>query len=153
MSGCSPIQPTPSQIEFLQTAQQQINELATANPDSGLHEWMQKEGVTLTAKEVQYNMPNNLYKKFALTGTGELCNYYNWGYDASIEPKYFCVTITPSGGYLERWYIYFTREDFSELYQGLLNKNCYIKVIAIIERYENNQDNMATANTAEWTCY
>jgi hypothetical protein len=113
---------------------------------------MNEKSVTLTAKEVQYDISNNVGKEFGLAGEGELCDYYNWGYDKNIEGNYFCVNVTPSGGYSEAWYNYFSRNSFSRLYQGLLQINKYIILIAEIDSslYEKNQQNQATAIYAEW---
>lgn len=120
-----------------------------------LHGFMANYGVTLTAKQVQYDMTNNVGKQFGLSGTAELCDYYNWGYNESIESVAFCVHITPDGGYLESWYIYFFRNDFYRLYQHLLEGDVYVFVIAIIEPglYNKNQGNMASANYVEWFKY
>jgi hypothetical protein len=144
--------PTPSEMEVLQTALAQVQAMNTANPDGHLHEIMQQRNVTLTAKEVQYDMANNLDKEFGLSGDGEICDYYNWGYDDSIKDKYFCVEVTPSGGLRERWYIYFSRENASKLYQDLLKGNVQIFLTAKIQGnlYDENQGNMATGIYAEW---
>ena len=109
--------------------------------------------VTLTAKEVQYDMSNNVDKEFILAGTGDLCDYYNWGYDRSIERSYFCVKVTPSGGYSESWYIYFHRTSFTSVYQDLLRGEKYMTIIAKIDSafYERNQERMASAKIVEWS--
>ncbi len=123
------------------------------NPTPALRELMEKEGTTLNAIEVQYDMRNNVDKKFGLEGTAELCDYYNWGYDDDIEPSYFCMEVTPNGGsYSDRWYIYSSRNSFSELYGDLLDGNVDIKLIAEIDsyRFEKNQQNQATLVRASW---
>ena len=56
--------------------------------------YMQENGITLTAKDVQYDMQNNLDQNFAILGTGELDTYYNYGF-ADVESEYFSVDITP----------------------------------------------------------
>ena len=85
-------------------------------------------------------------------GEAELCDYYNWGYDRSIEDSFYCVEVTPSEGYLERWYIYFNRDSGSDLYQDLLKGKVQIFLIAKIQSglYDENQGNMATGLYAEW---
>jgi hypothetical protein len=144
--------PTPSEMDVLETALAQMNAINTANPDGHLHEIMKEQGVSLTAKEVQYDMVNNLDKEFGLSGNAEMCDYYNWGYDDSIKDRYFCVEVTPSGGYSERWYIYFSRENATELYQDLLQGSVQIFLTAKIQSnlYDKNQGNMATGLYAEW---
>lgn len=156
ITGCSSlITPTPSEQELIATVAAQLEAINTANPDGHLHEIMQQNAVTLTAKEVQYNMSNNVGKEFGLSGEGRLCDYYNWGYDKSIESRYFCVEVTPSGGYLERWYVYFGRNKAAGLYQDLLHGSVQIFLIAEVEKglYEENQGNMATGLYVEWIPY
>jgi len=150
--GVSAATPTMSDLDILNTLEGTLNAMTTANPDGHLHEIMREKGVTLTAREVQYDMTNHVGEEFGLAGDGELCDYYNWGYDNSIENRYFCLEVTPSGGYLERWYIYFSRNSGSELYQDLLQMNVYIILIAEIDPnlYERGQQNMATGHYAEW---
>ncbi len=113
---------------------------------------MREKGVILTARQVQYDMANNIGNEFGLTGEAKLCDYYNWGYDVSIKNRYFCVDVIPSGGYLEKWYIYFGRDSGSKLYQALLESNVQIFLIARINPlwYEENQENMATGSYAAW---
>ena len=129
-----------------------IHEIQTAYPDNNLDKLMQEKNVTLTAKEVQYNMSNNVDKEFGLEGSAEICDYYNWGYDKSIESDYFCMHVTPSGGYLESWYIYVGRTNGEKLYQDLLQGNQYVVLIAKIDGflYEKNQQNQASGVDIEW---
>ena len=157
ISSCSTIPnafptPTLSYDQVIAKGLKYAQNLNTANPDSGLHEIMSEKGVTLTAKEVQYDMANDVDKQFGLAGDAKICDYYNWGYDASIKANYFCVNVTASGGYLEAWYIYFGRKDFSKLYQDLLQSDKYIILIARIDSgfYETNQENQATGLYAKW---
>ncbi len=128
---------------------------STSTTPSGneLDTLMQENGVTLTARDVQYNMPNNIEKLFGLEGTGELCDYYNWGYDDSIKGDYFCVRIAPPGGTLrEDWYIYFNRTSFDKVYQDLLEGDIYIYLLAKIDQqyYDVHQGNQARAVSVRW---
>lgn len=148
--------PTPSEMETLQTAQSMLSEMNTASPDGHLREFMKENSTTLTAKEVQYDMANKVGQNFGLSGKAELCDYYNWGYDESIKSEYFCTEITPSGGYSERWYIYFNREIGSELYKDLLDgKTVMVFVIAKIDEslYDENQGSMARGTIWEWNSW
>jgi hypothetical protein len=147
--------PSPSVKKIIKTLSPTPTIEATVSLESYLHDFMSDYGVSLTAKQVQYNMTNNVGKQFGLAGIAEICDYYNWGYNESIEDVAFCVHITPVGGYLESWHIYFFRNDFSRLYQDLLQGNVYVFVIAIIEPglYNENQGNMASANYVEWFKY
>jgi len=102
-------------------------------------------GVTKTADEVQYNMPNNLDEVFYLEGELELCDYYNYGY--TNETDYFCGRLTPTdGNYSNSWYLYFQRNSFKGVYNILLNGSTNDILIAakVIGRvYESGQGNMA----------
>jgi hypothetical protein len=52
--------------EALETAMAMLIEMNTASPDGHLREIMKEQGVSLTAKEVQYDMVNNLDKEFGI---------------------------------------------------------------------------------------
>ncbi|WP_223553399.1 hypothetical protein [Lysinibacillus sphaericus] len=106
--------------------------------------------VTLTGKEVQYNLENNLNVEFYLNGNVELCNYYNYGY--TNEGAYFCGKLTPvDGDYSDSWYLYFHRDSFDSAYQALLEGNINMRIIAKIpsEGYERGQGNMAVVQKME----
>lgn len=105
---------------------------------------MKQWGVTLTGKEVQYDLSNNLDKEFYLEGNLKLCTYYNYGF--TNETDFFCGQLTPfDGGYTDSWYLYFHRESFKTVYDKLLNGNVDIRVVAEIPyfTYERGQGNMA----------
>ncbi|WP_107842171.1 hypothetical protein [Metasolibacillus meyeri] len=107
-------------------------------------EFLSSQGVNLTAKEVQYNMKNNLDKKFFINGSVELCDYYNYGF--TNESAYFCGHITPiDGSYSDSWYLYFHRDSFNVLYDAMLRGEVNMMIIAEIPSsvYKNNQGNMA----------
>lgn len=123
------------------------------NPSPALKELMSKNNATLNAKEVQYNMKNNVEKIFGLEGSAKLCDYYNWGYDKKIESTHFCMEVTPHGGGLkDRWYIYCSRNINSQLYHDLMAGEVSVQMIAKIERkyFEENQQNQATLITSIW---
>lgn len=123
------------------------------NPSPALQEMMTEYKATINAKEVQYDMSNNVGKYFGLEGKAELCDYYNYGYDDSIEPDYFCMEVTPNGSsYNDSWYIYADRESFGKTYSGLLNNEISVLIIAYIDKYrfEKNQQNQATLFAIKW---
>jgi hypothetical protein len=123
------------------------------NPSPALRELMNKNNANLNAKEVQYNMKNSVGKNFGLEGTAELCDYYNWGYDDSIESEYFCMEVTPNGGtYSDHWYIYSHRDSFDKLYRDLLAGQVDIQMIGRIDTkyFEEHQENQATLVSAQW---
>ncbi|MFS0575204.1 hypothetical protein AB1K83_06205 [Sporosarcina sp. 179-K 3D1 HS] len=107
-------------------------------------EFMNKHKTNLTAKEVQYNMPNHLDEPFYLEGNVELCDYYNYGY--KNEKAFFCGKLTPfDGGYTDSWYLYFHRASFEGIYNYLLEDSIDFRIIAKIpsKSYKDNQGNMA----------
>ncbi|MGE7673084.1 hypothetical protein ACQKMV_05780 [Lysinibacillus sp. NPDC094403] len=104
----------------------------------------------LTGKDVQYDLANNLSKDFFLSGTAEICDYYNYGY--TNEKSYFCVQLTPfDGDSSDSWYLYFDREEFQKIYKVLLIDEFYIRVSAYIPKnnYIQGQGNMAVVRRAE----
>jgi len=114
-------------------------------------EFISEANITVSADEVQYNMPNNLNKNFYLEGTLELCDYYNYGY--TNEDAYFCGHLIPfDGGYSDSWHLYFHREDFDGVYQVLLEFDTVdLRVAAQVAGsvYEQRQGNMAMVTRTE----
>lgn len=97
-----------------------------------------------TAREVQYNKWGYLAQKFLITGSAQLDDYYNWGYDG-LEALYFCIKIRPTGGtYSDEWYIYADRNKFSDLYQSLLNGSKTVSLVSEMWFYDTGSNNMAT---------
>lgn len=118
-----------------------------------IEEYMKKNNIQLTAKDVQFDMVNNLEKQFVVAGTAELDDYYNYGFDDSIEKDYFVVNVTPvDGTFSDRWYLYLHRESFQKLFNELKQSN--VSIIATCEipkyRYKNGQGNMARVKSVSW---
>lgn len=131
---------------------EEINEVINIAQNSEIKDkfkkYINENNIELTAKEVQYNMQNNLDKEFILEGTAKLDDYYNYGYNKSIENSYFCISITPNNStYSDIWYIYCKRNQFSYIYNQLLIKKQNLNLICKIEKgkFQKNQGNMATA--------
>lgn len=96
------------------------------------------------AREVQYDKLSHIGDRFLVSGTAELDDYYNYGYD-NLEPVYFCINIRPTGGsYSDEWYIYADRNEFAELYKSLLNGSKNISLVAEIWFWPTGSNNMAT---------
>ncbi len=115
--------------------------------------YMEENNIKLTAKDVQYDMANNLNKEFAISGNAELDDYYNYGFDDDMEDDYFVASVRPEGGsYSEEWYLYFHRESFKELFTKL--KKVKVNIIATAEipdyRFKKGQGNMAIVKQASW---
>lgn len=118
-----------------------------------LEDYMKNNNIYLSATDVQYNMKNNVDKKFAITGTIELDDYYNYGFDDSIEKDYFCASLEqPGGSYSTNWYLYFHRQSFLELFNTLKERPAEITATLIIPkyRYEEGQGNMAQVESVTW---
>ena len=106
------------------------------NPSPALEDMMDKYNTSLDGRDIQYDMDNNINEYFGLEGTAELCDYYNWGYDDSLESTYFCMEVSPNGGsYSDHWYwyLYANRQTFDELYKDLQTGEVDIQLIAQIE--------------------
>lgn len=76
-------------------------------------------GELATYKDVKYDPIGYLGRKFLLTGTAELSDYFNYDY-RDFEAVYFCICVTPDGGsFSDRWYIYCDRYKYDELLEDL----------------------------------
>lgn len=127
---------------------------ATSSANSAKYEQFKKDkNISLDAKDVQYDMVNNLDKSFGLYGTAELDDYYNYGFDDDMEADYFCISVRPSGGsYSDEWYVYLHRKSFTELYDMLKagTKEVMIECKIPQYRYEKNMNNMAMCESARY---
>ena len=153
--GCKNADAGMSDIEKQEKANQIIQKYTEkSNKEKAIEEFKEKQNVELTSKEVQHNMTNNIDKPFLLEGKATLADYYNYGFDDSIEEKYFVVTVEPTGGeYSDYWYLYCHRDSFEDLFDILLDKSdVYIAVKAKIPKnaYRDGQGNMALAETIAW---
>lgn len=121
--------------------------------EQGMRSSVGSFNIALKARDVQYDMTNNLDKEFVISGLAELDDYYNYGFDRRIESKYFCVNVTPTGGsYSDRWYLYFHRESFKELFNELKQGKRNVTAVCTIPsgRYKEGQGNMAQVKRVEW---
>lgn len=137
-----------SKEKIQNTIDEVINIAQNSEIKDKFKKYINENNIELTAKEVQYNMQNNLDKEFILEGTAKLDDYYNYGYNKSIENRYFCISITPNNStYSDIWYIYCERNQFSYIYNQLLIKKQNLNLICKIEKskFQKNQGNMATA--------
>lgn len=117
-----------------------------------LARYMDENNIKLTAKDVQFDMESNLDKKFAIMGSAELDDYYNYGFD-DIEGDYFCVQVEPYGGkYSDRWYLYFHRDSFEALFNKLKQGDRTIIATCTIPkyRYKNGMNNMAIVKSVRY---
>jgi hypothetical protein len=117
----------------------------TTAESHGLEDFMKDKKVTLTAKDVQFDMENNLDMPFGIEGYAELSDYYNYGY-VNYEKECFCMRITPVGeSYSDAWYIYVGRDYAPELFNALKEGKVYVYAICKVykEHYEQGQGNMA----------
>ena len=97
-----------------------------------------------TSREVQYDKYGHLFDNFIITGTAELDDYYNWGYE-NYEYAYFCIQITPSAGsFSDRWYVYAERNKFADLYSSLQSGSKNVTLVAQMIFVDTGSNNMAT---------
>ena len=120
------------------------------NSENDIREDIIKEYINLkypnapTNKDVQFDKYGNIGKSFMISGTAELDDYYNWGY-RDFEAAYFCIQITPTdGSYSDRWYIYASRNEFSELFDKLKNGSKKVNLVARLTYPDTGINNMAT---------
>ncbi|MGN1108198.1 MAG: hypothetical protein ACI4RK_02340 [Oscillospiraceae bacterium] len=120
---------------------------------SPYEQFVQENNITLDNFDVQFDMGNNLEKYFTLTGTAELDDYYNYGFDDDMEKDFFCVQVDPEGGsYSNRWYIYCHRETFYDLFDDLKGSKINVQMVCLIPtaNYEPGQNNMALLMYVAW---
>jgi len=132
-------------------AQDQIERDKQENENNELKYFKEKNKITLDAKTVQFDMANNLDSSFGISGTVELKDYYNYGFDN--EKSYFSTYIVPDEGkYSDGWYLYFSRKDFETLFNEFLKGKKHILVEAKIPSYmyEKGQGRMAMVYAVEW---
>lgn len=97
-----------------------------------------------TNKDVQFDKYGNIGKDFIISGTAELDDYYNWGYK-DFQAGYFCIQVTPTyGSFSDRWYIYASRSEFSELFDKLKNESRNVNLVARLIFADTGSNNMAT---------
>ena len=121
-------------------------EIKEENPGQ-LEVFMEEHNLTLTAKDVQYDMGNNVDKSFVITGTAKLDDYYNYGFDDAMEKDFFVIRVNPSDN-SDEWYLYCGRSSLEKLF-NILKENSEAFIIAECKipksRYEEGQGNMAIA--------
>lgn len=110
-------------------------------------EYLEENHVTLDNFDVQYDMANNLDKLFTISGVAELSDYYNWGFDKSLESSYFCLQVIPDGGgYTNRWYLYCSRESFNGVIEKAKKKGkIYISAVCRIPSSVFNKNQQCQA--------
>lgn len=141
------------EIEFLLTYYEEQARYEVENDPLKL--FMEKNQIKLTAKDVQYDMSNNLDQKFVIKGTIELDDYYNYAFSKFEKVAFSTYIIPENGKYSDGWYIYFDREVYSNLFDLLKEREVSIMIGAYIPtlNYSDNQGKMAIAHVADWTNY
>ncbi|WP_339319354.1 hypothetical protein [Paenibacillus sp. FSL R10-2734] len=126
-------------------------EAAEDKPEGYSYKKAYQEDHQLKAKDVQYDMVNNLDKEFVLEGTASLDDYYNYGFDSSIESSYFCARVIPDDG-SDSWYVYVHRKSFGKLFEALKSGDVHVTTTSKIpsNRFEKGQGNMAQVQQVRW---
>lgn len=117
--------------------------------DFTTNEYMKKNNLTIKAKDVQFNMKNNLDKKFVIAGIANLGDYYSFGFND--DENYFCIKLDTDDTSADSWYLYCDRVTFSKLFTDLENGHNIITATCIIPEklYESKQGNLAKVINAE----
>jgi len=112
--------------------------------------YMTKNNITLKAKDVQFDMVNNLDKNFGIEGIASLGDYYNYGF--TDNKNTFCIKVNTDNTETNSWYLYCDRNSFTELYNILKEKNSYIVATCNISKneYKTGQGNMAEVTNIEY---
>ncbi|WP_404321821.1 hypothetical protein LG298_15160 [Cytobacillus firmus] len=160
MTGCGSEETTETSVksevaadvEAVEEKEEAVEEMATqeeleeaVDPDEMFTRFMEEKNIQLKARDVQFDMQNNLDQKFAIMGNASLDTYYNYGF-SNLEQSHFAVSVEDEGaGYADRWVLYFDRSKFSNLYETLKKGDTYIAAAAVIPKaqYEDGQDALA----------
>lgn len=139
-------------VAAVEEKEEAVEEMATqeeveeaVDPDEMFTRIMEEKNIQLKARDVQFDMQNNLDQKFAIMGNASLDTYYNYGF-SNLEQSHFAVSVEDEGaGYADRWVLYFDRSKFSNLYETLKKGDTYIAAAAVIPKaqYEDGQDALA----------
>jgi hypothetical protein len=140
-------------VEDYTLEQDQSDTSSETTFEEAFQSYIEENGITLTANDVQFDMQNNIDQNFAIMGTAELSTYYNYGF-ADMESEYFSVDISPyDGEFSDGWNFYFNRTDFNELYD-LLKANGEVTIAATgviqFDFYEYSQGNLELEIQATW---
>lgn len=117
-----------------------------------ISQYKENNNINLDWTDVQYDMQNNLDKEFVVAGVAELDDYYNYGF-RDYEKDYFCACLTPPNGkFSDRWYLYFHRNSFRELFDELKKRDVQIITTCKIPKYifKQGQGNMAEVERVQW---
>ena len=74
------------------TAAKTATPTESSTVDYTINAYMKEKNLTLKAKDIQFDMKNNVDKEFAMEGSVELADYYNYGF--TDESKYFCIKVS-----------------------------------------------------------
>lgn len=115
---------------------------------------MKENNASVFAKDIEFDIENNLDKNFFVHGKAELSNYYNYGFDDSVKKDYFCIKLKPMfETSTNDWYLYCNREQGQDLYEDLLkNKEMEMAAIGVVwsKNYQKGQNNMAELLFSSW---
>jgi hypothetical protein len=126
------------------------NTAKTQSEDTSIDLYMKENNISLKAKDVQFDMKNNLDKDFVIEGIAKLSGYYNYGF--KDEENYFCIKVNTDNTESNSWYLYCDRKSFSELFEIVKSKNAYITATCKISSniYKSDQGNMAEVSNIKW---
>lgn len=146
-NGCSKksVEPTPKPL-----TQSLLEPTETTSTEDSLTLYMKTNNISLKAKDIQFDMKNNLDKNFAIEGIATLGTYYNYGF--KDEGKYFCIKVNTDNISSNSWYLYCDRKSFAELFDILKDKNAFVTATCKISSnvYKTDQGNMAEVSNMEW---
>lgn len=100
----------------------------------------------ISYKEVQPTF-NDLGKKFVITGTAKLSDYFNYDYQG-LETVYFCIRVTPEGGgYADSWYVYCDRFEFRKLLEDMEKSSSKQMMLICYSYYPDSLQNKMASLT------
>jgi len=150
MFGCGKTTQSSSKSSIDSTVITTTSTKEVSAKDKMTNEYMKKNNIILTSKDVQFDMKNNLDKDFAISGLATLSDYYNYGF--KDDKNYFCIKINTDDTVSNSWYLYCDRTSFSQLFNDLKSKDRAMIATCKISKniYKSGQGNMAEVMNIEW---
>ncbi|WP_117161428.1 hypothetical protein [Paraliobacillus sp. X-1268] len=107
---------------------------------NNLDDFMKKENIKLSWKDIIEDKENNLGKTFAIVGTLQVYNYFDENF---LEEEYLVAKLIPESSEKgEYWYMYFEKEEYENIIQDFGSRSLFVKIKAEIPQktYEGGQE-------------
>jgi hypothetical protein len=141
-------------IAFLAACSPTVDEEEAAQPQEKTEEehpgnytfdqFMEDRSLDTDGEDIPYKVEDFVGERFAVQGTAQLDNYYNYGYK-DLEVTHFVIKVIKEDAL--HWYLYVSREEYPELFQELKKGpvEVYAQASVSEDYYESEQGHLAMA--------